>query len=515
MKNGEEIKVNIGDILRKRYVLALSIIAILVILSQAIIQYAISRQVDDSRVINIAGRQRMLCQRINKAVFGLYLAGEEAKRSDYLSELALSADLWKESHLDLQNGNVKLGLPGKNSSKIHQLFDAVEPNYKSILMAANEIITLAQSNIYTEKDMYPQITKLTENASAYLIGMDNIVSQYDKEAREKVVIIRYLEIIILLITFFVLSVEAMFIFKPAEKLIRRIVKRIEENQQDLQTLFETAPTAMFLIEEESLNILYINQIALQMLAISRDETIGKPIDYLLNMAFENNSTLFQKIEKGGAIYNEEAVLENAMGSARIVLVSSSKISFHDRYAITLGLSDISKQKEAEAVLEQYATMDEMTGLLNKRSGILILEKEIEKAKREIYDLCISFIDIDGLKSVNDLYGHEEGDWYITSVTKIILAEMRAGDVAYRYGGDEIVLIFCDCILQEAHHVMKRIEDSLNAFQQEYNKPYKLSFSFGITDYKSVYANTVEAFTKYADELMYENKKAKRQNRETR
>jgi len=86
----------IGRMLRRRYIIALSIIAFLVIFSQVIIQYRINKQQDDSRVVNISGRQRMLSQRINKDAFGLYVSTDEKEQKRYLDELTQSLDLWQE-----------------------------------------------------------------------------------------------------------------------------------------------------------------------------------------------------------------------------------------------------------------------------------------------------------------------------------------------------------------------------------------------------------------------------------
>lgn len=83
----------IGRMLRKRYIIALSIIAFLVVFSQVIIQYSITKQQDDSRVVNISGRQRMLSQRINKDAFGLYVSVDEKEQKLYLDELTQSLDL--------------------------------------------------------------------------------------------------------------------------------------------------------------------------------------------------------------------------------------------------------------------------------------------------------------------------------------------------------------------------------------------------------------------------------------
>lgn len=113
-----EISLETVNMLKKKYILALSILTIMLLLSQIIIQYSISDEQHDSRVINIAGRQRMLSQRINKSAFALYITTDAAEKKRYLDELNTSLELWKKSHEGLKNGDKELGLPGENSSKI-------------------------------------------------------------------------------------------------------------------------------------------------------------------------------------------------------------------------------------------------------------------------------------------------------------------------------------------------------------------------------------------------------------
>lgn len=85
----------------------------LVLLSQFVIQFTIHLESADSTVINIAGRQRMLSQRINKCAFGFNQAKDESERAHYLDELKISVALWERSQNGLLYGDKELGLPGR------------------------------------------------------------------------------------------------------------------------------------------------------------------------------------------------------------------------------------------------------------------------------------------------------------------------------------------------------------------------------------------------------------------
>src|SRR5690606_8589146 len=97
------------------YVLALSVVACSLLVGQLLIQRHLRAQLTDSHVINVAGRQRMLSQRISKAALFLSPAQDSTERKKILEELTSSLSLWRSSQDGLLNGNDSLGLPGNNS----------------------------------------------------------------------------------------------------------------------------------------------------------------------------------------------------------------------------------------------------------------------------------------------------------------------------------------------------------------------------------------------------------------
>lgn len=111
--------------LKWRYTIALSVIAILIVISQLTMQSLLAAQQYDSNVINIAGRQRMLSQKITKLSYYILTAESEQKASLSRVELDQTKTLWEKSHLGLLNGNESLNLPGDNSQTIKELFTQI------------------------------------------------------------------------------------------------------------------------------------------------------------------------------------------------------------------------------------------------------------------------------------------------------------------------------------------------------------------------------------------------------
>ena len=116
MRASAEPAGNPALILRHRYVLALTIIALLIILSQIFIQFTMAKNDDDGRVINISGRQRMLSQKIAKLGRQILDAPTAGERASLAAALEASATLWGKSHDGLLDGDAELGLYGHNSA---------------------------------------------------------------------------------------------------------------------------------------------------------------------------------------------------------------------------------------------------------------------------------------------------------------------------------------------------------------------------------------------------------------
>jgi len=107
-----------------------------------------------------------------------------------------------------------------------------------------------------------------------------------------------------------------------------------------------------------------------------------------------------------------------------------------------------------AVLRDKVAFDELTGIMRRAGGLATLDREISRARRRQTPLSIAFIDVDGLKAVNDARGHAAGDALLKDTAQVLGGRLRAEDAIFRYGGDE----FC-CVLPDADEVAaKRIFD---------------------------------------------------------
>ena len=206
------------------YLIALGCIALSIIISQALIQTSINRQQDDARVINVAGRQRMLSQKISKAA--LKIRYQKGTSNYNTNELNDALNLWRTSHEGLQNGSVELGLSTSNSIQIQQMFAEIEPNFQAILQSANQLICCASESSAIEK----HVQIILENEDEFLNGMDKIVFQYDYLAQEKVKDLRNKELYLFVISLLIIVSELIFVFTPMAKTIRATVQNLTESE---------------------------------------------------------------------------------------------------------------------------------------------------------------------------------------------------------------------------------------------------------------------------------------------
>lgn len=161
-------------------------------------------------------------------------------------------------------------------------------------------------------------------------------------------------------------------------------------------------------------------------------------------------------------------------------------------------------------LNYLASIDAMTGVLNRKSGLELLKREVKLSNINDKNLVVCFVDIDGLKIINDTFGHEEGDKLLISAAKILKESIRKTDFVIRMGGDEFLVVFPETSMKEANKAWRRILKSVKEINKD-NKKYNLSFSYGFYEYSKETEKklTVNELIKRADIEMYKVKKKRR------
>ena len=158
-------------------------------------------------------------------------------------------------------------------------------------------------------------------------------------------------------------------------------------------------------------------------------------------------------------------------------------------------------------LKQLSTKDELTGMLNRRGFELLSHETIRSLDRK-HTVCTMVLDMDGLKKINDFYGHHEGDIAIKAAADIITGCCDSGEISARTGGDEFYVFAAGYSAEK----LERFIDNLNRRIREYNSvsqsPYLISISYGTNLTEADSKTSLSELLKVSDNKMYEQKLTK-------
>ncbi|MFN2533278.1 MAG: diguanylate cyclase domain-containing protein [Pyrinomonadaceae bacterium] len=170
--------------------------------------------------------------------------------------------------------------------------------------------------------------------------------------------------------------------------------------------------------------------------------------------------------------------------------------------------DITERKKAEQVLRDSSLKDELTGLFNRRGLLKQAAPYFDFARIEKEQLLLLFIDLDGMKRINDQFGHNEGDNAIINAATILSQSFRSKDIVARLGGDEFTVLVTDPHADKDQAVA-RINENLLAYNKHENRGYKLAFSIGVAQLEPERMTCFEELLEQADQAMYEQKRIKK------
>ena len=203
------------------------------------------------------------------------------------------------------------------------------------------------------------------------------------------------------------------------------------------------------------------------------------------------------------------------GVARTIMGITRNVS--ERKAAESALKESNRQLHArieeigrlQAALQELAVRDSLTGLYNRRYLDETLEREVSRARREGIPLSLVMLDIDYFKRVNDTYGHQVGDEVLRMLAATLSADVRAEDVACRYGGEEFLILLPNMPLETAMFRAEAWRAAVERLSISHGD-FVLTFtiSLGVSAYPD-HGKTPDDLTRCADQALY---KAKREGR---
>ena len=184
------------------------------------------------------------------------------------------------------------------------------------------------------------------------------------------------------------------------------------------------------------------------------------------------------------------------------------ISSVDGGGLVQVVRDITERKKIEETLRNTSLKDDLTGLFNRRGLLKEAAPYFDFARRQKESLLLLFIDLDGMKKINDEFGHNEGDMALVSTAEILNRSFRSSDIIARLGGDEFTVLVTDRS-DDKNEAIKRVNENLKAYNESETRGIKLAFSIGVAQLESERMTCFEELLEQADRAMYEQKRMKR------
>ncbi|MGM0421372.1 MAG: sensor domain-containing diguanylate cyclase [Bacillota bacterium] len=284
--------------------------------------------------------------------------------------------------------------------------------------------------------------------------------------------------------------------------LKETEQRLQEHQAYFKQLFNNSTEAICLLDNNHC-VIQVNKKFEKLFGYKEDEIKGQNLDdFLLPIELKSKGRNYtEQVKKGGKVI-DETVRMSKDGRGIDVFMQGFPINLpNGQIGIYALYTDISERKKKEREIRYLSFHDEMTGLYNRR----YFETELERLESS-RDLPIAIIigDVDGLKIINDNYGHKSGDKFIKSAAKVLSGASRSEDIAARIGGDEYAVVLPATDAEAAAKYCQRIKDEIDKFNLKNYLPQKLSISLGYSVLEDDTQSLEDVFNQ-ADQQMYINK----------
>ena len=284
--------------------------------------------------------------------------------------------------------------------------------------------------------------------------------------------------------------------------LNRAFKDINEQKVKAETTLASITNGVITANNEGI-VEYMNRAALSQFGLSANEVMGKPLENIFNAhdatsgELLDSRTIATVISKGAPYDCELTILDTKQNQRTIecrICPLSIKPGAQTRGAV-LVFSDVTEQMELKSELERQASIDELTGLMNRRQ----FEKHLESTVTSVADTenthCLCYMDLDQFKIVNDTCGHVAGDELLRQIGQLLRNLVRQGDAIARLGGDEFAMLLDRCAVEEGARVTGKLLSTISNFQFIWeDRVFSIGISIGLVaiDQRSLSASAVLA-----------------------
>jgi len=182
-----------------------------------------------------------------------------------------------------------------------------------------------------------------------------------------------------------------------------------------------------------------------------------------------------------------------------------------RGGVTVG-RDVTEIKAMQAELQVQSDTDALSGAYNRRGFSSSAKRELQHATQQGERSALFFLDLNGMKTINDTLGHQAGDNAIADTTLILRDCFGDRDVVGRLGGDEFAVLVPGVEAPEAESLKQKLNEAVATFNAKNEREYRLSISVGLCIYDPAQSTDIESLVETADKAMYDDKQRRRKAR---
>lgn len=279
-------------------------------------------------------------------------------------------------------------------------------------------------------------------------------------------------------------------------------EKLKGKEESFRRLFSMNPSPLLLANLEENKIILMNRQATEFYRTGSVPLHELDADFIFP-AMAEKQEIAEKLKQNGNIQNYMIEYADSDGSTKWAMLNFEPVDYMEESCVLIGVSDITSFKKKEEELHRHATLDMLTGIMNRRRGIEILEQQALSPSGSEFTLC--FVDINNLKTVNDRYGHNVGDEMIKMICSVISGQITTDDIFFRLGGDEFVIIFNGKDPDSARKIWDAITVEFEILNATMQKDFQLSASFGLYHFTPGNRMTAEQIIELADKEMYKEK----------
>lgn len=336
-------------------------------------------------------------------------------------------------------------------------------------------------------------------------------SLQDVIQRYALFIILLLSIVITLLIFLTTSMKRLAnTLRSKSESLEKQISIVQENEKYLRraaNVFHNSREGIIITNPKKI-IIDVNEAFCELTGYNRDEVVGqKPIILRSGM---HDKQFYEKLNEviqirgswRGEIWNRKKSGERYAEFLRIDAVRDEEGNVENYIGI---FSDITEHLKRQEQLHHMANYDPLTNLPNRHLFMTLADQILSFSKRKNSKAVISFLDLDGFKQVNDLYGHEIGDRVLKEVADRLGKQLRQSDAIARIGGDEFVVIFSDInVLEDVQPLFERMLKTLKEPFYVNGNIIIIGASIGASLYPD-HGEAVEMLVRHADAAMYRSK----------